>query len=346
MHELSDFVFTLNVLSVNVRRVHGFRFWARRMIPANKKLTSSEVARVLGVSEASVKRWADSGLLPMERTAGGHRRFRPEDVAAFRRRDASRVESQLNETFDNVALPLRLTRERTPQHAFFQAAQTSEAIFDALIGGDERAVSSILVNLYLHDFSVAVIADAALCPAMRKVGDLWQRGELTVAQEHVATRAAIDALVALRSALHLPERTRCAALCCSAEEDFHEMPVSLSTLVLESCGWDVASLGTSTPFYALAEAVRRFRPRLVCVASTVLYDLERAAREYPEVRDASSSVGATLLLGGAGFASDAVRRRFPADAYADSFRQLEDFALARDKLCDQLRDNLSEQKGA
>ncbi|MBV9958343.1 MAG: helix-turn-helix domain-containing protein, partial [Acidobacteria bacterium] len=46
-----------------------------------KDLTSSEAARLLGVSEASVKRWADSGLLPALKTAGGHRRFRPEDVA-------------------------------------------------------------------------------------------------------------------------------------------------------------------------------------------------------------------------------------------------------------------------
>ena len=45
---------------------------------------------MLGVSEASVKRWADSGLLPMEKTAGGHRRFRPEDVAAVRRARPSR----------------------------------------------------------------------------------------------------------------------------------------------------------------------------------------------------------------------------------------------------------------
>src|ERR671913_90085 len=58
------------------------------MIKTNggRRLTSKEAARVLGVSEASVKRWADSGLLPMEKTAGGHRRFRPEDVAAARRR--------------------------------------------------------------------------------------------------------------------------------------------------------------------------------------------------------------------------------------------------------------------
>src|ERR1051325_8674833 len=61
-----------------------------------RRLTSKEAARVLGVSEASVKRWADSGLLPMEKTAGGHRRFRPEDVAVVRRAGLNVDESRLN----------------------------------------------------------------------------------------------------------------------------------------------------------------------------------------------------------------------------------------------------------
>src|SRR5687767_7156732 len=61
-----------------------------RGIEGRKNLTSRQAARLLGASEASVKRWADGGLLPAVRTAGGHRRFRPEDVAAFGR---GRVES-------------------------------------------------------------------------------------------------------------------------------------------------------------------------------------------------------------------------------------------------------------
>ena len=35
---------------------------------------------------------------------------------------------------------------------------------------------------------------------MRRVGELWRAGEVTVAQEHVATRAALVALRALRDA--------------------------------------------------------------------------------------------------------------------------------------------------
>jgi hypothetical protein len=87
----------------------------------------------------------------------------------------------------------------------------------------------------------------------------------------------------------------------------------------------VCNLGTSTPFSALAEAVHRFRPELVCVSSTVLLRLDRAAYEYVGFGKAARRAGATVVLGGAGFREEGVRKRLPADLHADSFRQLEEF---------------------
>jgi photoactive yellow protein len=46
-------------------------------------LTTSEAAEALGVSPTSIKRWADAGRLPALKTAGGHRRYRVEDVEGF-----------------------------------------------------------------------------------------------------------------------------------------------------------------------------------------------------------------------------------------------------------------------
>ncbi|HWH13173.1 MAG TPA: helix-turn-helix domain-containing protein, partial [Miltoncostaeaceae bacterium] len=40
-----------------------------------RTLTASEAAALIGVSVATVRGWADSGLLPSHRTVGGHRRF-------------------------------------------------------------------------------------------------------------------------------------------------------------------------------------------------------------------------------------------------------------------------------
>jgi excisionase family DNA binding protein len=43
-------------------------------------LSLSEVAELLGVHPSTVRNWADQGKLPVNRTQGGHRRFRRTDV--------------------------------------------------------------------------------------------------------------------------------------------------------------------------------------------------------------------------------------------------------------------------
>ena len=288
-----------------------------------RRLTSREAARLLGVSEASVKRWADSGLLPSEKTAGGHRRFRPEDLAAARRAGPDAVEVPLLRR--RAALPPPEAQE--PSLAPVREAALAEETFRALVDGHDEELSAVLVNLHLHGHSVGRIADGFLCVAMRRVGDLWHAGELSVAQEHVATRTAIVALQTLQASLPgaaQDERTR--ALCCSVEDDFHELPLRVAALTLEAAGLAVFNLGTSMPFSALAEAVHRFRPELVCVSSTVLLRLDRAAYEYADFGKAARRAGAAVVLGGAGFREEGVRRRLPADLHADSFRQLEEFA--------------------
>ncbi|MET0623298.1 MAG: B12-binding domain-containing protein [Pyrinomonadaceae bacterium] len=294
-----------------------------RSYEGRKNLTSRQAARLLGASEASVKRWADGGLLPSMRTVGGHRRFRPEDVAAFRRgrgaRDAARVlkrgetpgpaaNGEASET-DGVALDEDLSR----------------LMFETLLAGYAESAAEALVGLRRRGHSVARIADAVLCPALRRVGDLWHAGELSVAEEHLATRTALTAVQVLRDDLSLNVDDR-AAICCAVEDDFHELPVHLAALTLEGLGWGVVNLGTSTPFYALAEAIGRFAPRLVCVASTVFNHPDRAAREYGEFKSAAERAGASVVLGGAGFGVGGARHRFPADLHAATFSQLEEHA--------------------
>ncbi|MBC7932235.1 MAG: B12-binding domain-containing protein [Rubrivivax sp.] len=293
-----------------------------------KKLTSREAARALGVSEASVKRWADSGLLPMEKTVGGHRRFRPEDVAVIRRAGSNEEESLPLKNRSAAKLLARPTAE--VEFAPDREAALVEETFRALLDGRGEDLSALLINLHLHGQSVGTLADRFLCAAMGRVGDLWHKGELSVSQEHVATRTATSALQKLQAVLDTSEEERMHALCCSAEDDFHQLPSQLAALTLEAGGFEVFDMGMSTPFSALTEALERFRPRLVCVSSTILVNLDRAAREYAEFHKTAQRRRISIVLGGAGFKDAGVRGRLPANLHAESYRQLEEFIATLD----------------
>jgi MerR family transcriptional regulator, light-induced transcriptional regulator len=298
---------------------------------AGKKLTSKEAARLLGASEASVKRWADGGLLASEKTAGGHRRFRPEDVARFRRAQSRGATTAAPHQTRDGANPSAASSTETHdaesvERASESDAQVADALFDALAHGQAEETTGLLVKSYLDRRPLASIFDQLLATAMRRIGDLWHQGDLTVAQEHLATRAALQALQTLDKVVAEPVPNDLLAVCCSTEDDFHELPVQCTELILKHEGWEVLNLGPNTPFYALTEMVARLRPALVCVASTILVDLDRAVREFKELRAQTERAGAAIVLGGAGFADANVRRRLPAELHADTFRQLLDFA--------------------
>ncbi len=53
------------------------------MSPSTLVFTSSQAARYLGVSLATVRRWADAGHLGYYRTPGGQRRFSREQLDHF-----------------------------------------------------------------------------------------------------------------------------------------------------------------------------------------------------------------------------------------------------------------------
>jgi excisionase family DNA binding protein len=54
-------------------------------LPHDRQLvfTSSQAARYLGVSLATIRRWADAGHLSCYRTPGGQRRFSREQLDGF-----------------------------------------------------------------------------------------------------------------------------------------------------------------------------------------------------------------------------------------------------------------------
>src|SRR5512137_500955 len=79
-------------------------------------LSTVDVGRLAGVGPTAVKRWADQGLLPCVKTAGGHRRFERHAVERFldsTRGSAARSFVELLLQSDGLGVEARLLTERS-----------------------------------------------------------------------------------------------------------------------------------------------------------------------------------------------------------------------------------------
>jgi excisionase family DNA binding protein len=278
-----------------------------------KFLTTRQLSRVWLVSEATIKRWADTGQLKSSRTVGGHRRFPLAEVMRFQ------TERGLGAAGTGASVA---TSNAAAQAEKFEAGQAAEQFFQAVKRGHAGEATALLLEAHMLGAEMDLIFDAVVAPSLQRVGDLWYGEEMSVAEEHLATSTATRAVESLAASTRRAGAKAGAAVCCAAEEEMHTLPVLCAQAVLEGAGWDVRNLGGHTPFFALAEYVERQRPSLVCVSATLQRELEHNARDYAQLTSAARACGARVVLGGEGFRDTAVRARFPADLYAESFKDL------------------------
>ena len=149
------------------------------------------------------------------------------------------------------------------------------------------------------------------------IGDLWERGELSVAAEHLAT--ATNSFVA--AACYAPLAARSAggpkAVVTCAPGELHELGPRLLSDILECDGWDVDFYGASLPADELIAVIRERRPRFVGISAALERSLDEVARTIAAVRDALGEEAPPIMVGGNAFRGDPGQwRRVGADLFA------------------------------
>lgn len=198
----------------------------------------------------------------------------------------------------------------------------------ALLSGDEACVDDLFRAAADRGADLAVLARDLITPSLDEVGRMWSRGEVSVAEEHLAT-ALVSRAVARRAAL-LPAPPLGAPrllLACLAGE-FHELGVKIVAEVARMAGWQADMLGANTPRECAIKFIALHRPEAVGLSLALAAHLPECCRTVEEIRRASP--GTKILVGGYIFRHDpAVCGLTGGDAcFADAVA-LRDWLMAR-----------------
>jgi len=172
----------------------------------------------------------------------------------------------------------------------------------ALLSGDEVAAEIVIREAMEAKLGQAVIDDEIIAPALWLVGELWERGEITVADEHLATEISIRVLALQREAQRLAETRRDHRIMLAAVEgELHVVALRMISNLLRSAGYDVVMLGADVPARALAASARRHGPDVVCLSSTMPGGGDQVLIAIHEVQRQAPSAG--FVIGGRGLTS-------------------------------------------
>jgi DNA-binding transcriptional MerR regulator len=256
-----------------------------------------ELSRRVGVSEHVLRAWESRyRLLHPTRSPGGYRLYSAADEQRVRRM-TELIAGGLS------AAEAAGTVLEAPTGSIADVAgvpEDREALRHALDGFDEPGAQAAMDRL-LSRLSVPAVLREVVLPYLHEVGQRWQQGTVSVAQEHFASNVLRGRLAGLALGWGAGAGPR-AVLACPPGE-LHDIPLMVFGIALNRVGWRVTYLGSSTPLSELREAVDLTRPALVVLAAVVPSRFEDVAGELAELGSRHP-----LALAGAG-ASPALAAR-------------------------------------
>ncbi|MCA9693988.1 MAG: MerR family transcriptional regulator [Myxococcales bacterium] len=252
------------------------------------------VAEMTGTPAATLRAWERRyGVPSPARTASAYRLYSADDIRLIHKMrelcDQGIAAAEAARLVKRMAVEVHRAAAEDP------LGEAVRAVVDAVRAFDVRALERALERAMLLG-SAQTIYGSVLAPAMRRIGDLWHGGVVSVAQEHMASELIGGAARDLLRLVTPTPSIAVALLACFADED-HAFP--LYGVGLSVARWQVRAviLGQRTPPAAVGHAVAELRPLFVGLSATVAMPAYRA-REL--VEGYASACGDTpWIVGGA-----------------------------------------------
>lgn len=267
----------------------------------------STVAEITGIPRNTLLAWERRyGMVRPTRHENGYRSYSDDDIAVLLRiKNALAAGLKVSEAVAFLAAQDAVGESSpplgpaaAPSPAAEQALHSlKDDLVRCLVSYDKEGAHRIIAQLAPLPFSQRL--ETVYFPALRDIGDQWERDEISVVQEHYASSVLRTHFASLLvsvgpSSPHAPH-----AACTTFPDDLHELSSLALAVQLSLDGYRVSYLGPDLPAQELASFIRVREPRLVCV-SLVLPASQEALSAYVDVVAPSLLPRGLLVLGGNG----------------------------------------------
>jgi MerR family transcriptional regulator, light-induced transcriptional regulator len=244
-------------------------------------LRIGQLAKRTGASPELLRAWEQRyGLLQPTRTVGGFRLYSAADEAKVQRMQglvsgglaaaqAARLVLSDGEPPPPTASP--------PATTLDEAAGDLTASLDRL---DEQAANTALDQLF-STYTVETVLQEVILPYLHRLGDRWEAGEASVAQEHFASNLLRGRLLGLAQGWGQGRGPSAILACVPGEQ--HELGLLVFGVALRRRGWRITYLGTDSPIEAVADLSRSVLPAVVVLLSINPQGFLDQAREIEQL---------------------------------------------------------------
>lgn len=191
-----------------------------------------------------------------------------------------------------------LAEDSTTQHEVSEFAQVFlEEFVNALLAADRADAEDVALRAVDAGMEPTAIHTLVIEPAMVRIGELWERDQISEADEHVATDIAHRVLVRIFDGLKVaPRLSRERVVLAGVEGQHHVLGLRMVADVLEGAGFDVLFLGANVPVEALGRFVAAYQPAITGLSFGIAVNVSSLVESIYAIREAAPD--SRIMLGG------------------------------------------------
>jgi len=164
-------------------------------------------------------------------------------------------------------------------------------------------------------------------PTMYKIGELWEEGEISTAEEHLASSIVSRIITSLYSRFISLDNDKGKAVISAIANEYHEIGSRIISDSLEMSGWDVEHLGADTPIEELIEFLSKKEPFLIGLSAALPFNIDNLIRTIEKLKKDEKLEDIKVLVGGKVFNDNPeIWKKTGADAWAKNGREAAEIA--------------------
>ncbi|MCB9791716.1 MAG: MerR family transcriptional regulator [Alphaproteobacteria bacterium] len=256
------------------------------------------ISELTGIPKSTLLAWERRyEVVTPERAENGYREYTDRDLAMLR--ELKRLVDAGYKVSEAITLLRVPEPQEPPQAPAVEAApqRVQDELIQALLAFDRGRASALMDTLVFWSFTQLI--DDLFFPVLNAIGDGWERGDVSVVQEHFASDFIKGWMSTMLLRLGCGPQDGPHVVCAGYPEEAHELGLLGLSIKLAMHGWRVTHLGANVPLGSLSHFVRTQSPLMVCVSAIHPVGLSEL-RRYAENLSQVGAPRTRVVIGGGG----------------------------------------------
>lgn len=194
---------------------------------------------------------------------------------------------------------------------------TTQKYFNLLLNGKKNKAADLIIKKIKKDGKISDIYRNIFEPALKKIGILWEKGEITVDKEHYFSNATLDIMAQLHNYFPEVKTIGHTIIGVTAGSESHSIGLKMIINLFELKGWTTFYYGTNTPNPNIINAIKENKADILAISATIPANINSIKTTIKSVRKEIGSKDLKIIVGGNAFKkTNSSCKETGADGYA------------------------------